>query len=225
MGVEIAGLLHFFGLTGFFAIAGAVLLAWMAWRIVEKAGFPGWLGLGAVLIILTGVGFFVQPILVWVFAYMRWPRDGAAGSPARGYAPSNYAPPGYPPPGQTSPGYVPTGLAPPPMTLGDRRGWRLSGRLASGQPVVLAVDNAVSAYVVSSAAPAKATDLSIADPSIGQPHARLLTAGPRLGLEDLGSPGGTFIDGARLLPEHGPRDITETRTIRFGTVELALSRT
>jgi pSer/pThr/pTyr-binding forkhead associated (FHA) protein len=51
-----------------------------------------------------------------------------------------------------------------------------------------------------------------------------MTSGPRLGLEDLGSAGGTFIDGARLLPEHGPRDISETRMIRFGTVELALSR-
>ena len=50
-------------------------------------------------------------------------------------------------------------------------------------------------------------------------------AGSRLGLADLGSPGGTFIDGARLLPEHGPRDISAARAIRLGSVELALSRT
>jgi len=223
MGLEIAGLLHFFGLTGFFAIVGTVLAAWMAWRIVEKAGFPGWAGLGAVLLTLTGIGSIVPLILVWVFAYMRWPRDDAAlgsrpasaGSPASGYAPPAYAPPTH----------EPKTLAPPPMALADRRGWRLAGMLANGQSVVIAIDNAIPAYVVSRAAAEKATDLSIPDPSVGQPHARLLTAGPRLGLEDLGSPGGTFIDGARLLPEHGPRDITETRMIRLGTVELVLSRT
>jgi pSer/pThr/pTyr-binding forkhead associated (FHA) protein len=51
-----------------------------------------------------------------------------------------------------------------------------------------------------------------------------MLSGQRLGLEDLGSPGGTFIDGARLLPEHGPRDISAVRSIRLGSVELALSR-
>jgi hypothetical protein len=50
-------------------------------------------------------------------------------------------------------------------------------------------------------------------------------AASRLGLEDLGSAGGTFIDGARLLPEHGARDITAARAIRLGNVELALVRT
>jgi pSer/pThr/pTyr-binding forkhead associated (FHA) protein len=59
---------------------------------------------------------------------------------------------------------------------------------------------------------------------VGKPHARLMTAGTRLGLEDLGSPSGTYIDGARLLPEHGPRDISAARSIRLGSVELALSR-
>ena len=49
-------------------------------------------------------------------------------------------------------------------------------------------------------------------------------AGERVGLEDLGSPGGTLIDGARLLPEHGPRDITAARTIRFGAIDLTLGR-
>ena len=77
MGLEIAALFHAFGLTGFFAIAGAVLAAWMAWRIVEKAGFPGWAGIGAVLLTLTGIGSIVPLVLLWVFAYMRWPRDEA----------------------------------------------------------------------------------------------------------------------------------------------------
>ena len=40
----------------------------------------------------------------------------------------------------------------------------------------------------------------------------------------VGLPGGTRIDGARLLPEHGPRDISAARAIHVGTVELALSR-
>ena len=225
MGLEIAGLFHLFGLTSFFAIVGAVLMAWMAWRIVEKAGFPGWTGLGAVLLTLTGIGSIVPLILLWVFAYMRWPRDDAAvGVQPGGSRPVSAG--GYAPPGYTPPAYAPpAALAPPPMALADRRGWRLAGVLANGQSVTIAIDNAIAAYVVSSAAAGKAGDLSIPDPSVGQPHARLLTAGPRLGLEDLGSPGGTFIDGARLLPEHGPRDITDTRVIRFGTVELGLSRT
>ncbi|MDB5489421.1 MAG: hypothetical protein JWQ58_3136, partial [Reyranella sp.] len=42
MGMEIAALMGFFGLTGAFAVIGTVLAAWMAWRIVEKAGLPGW---------------------------------------------------------------------------------------------------------------------------------------------------------------------------------------
>jgi len=65
----------------------------------------------------------------------------------------------------------------------------------------------------------------VAEPSVGRPHARLLTASGRIGLQDLGSPGGTYIDGARLLPAHGPRDITAVRTVKLGNVELALSRT
>ncbi|MBX9945371.1 MAG: FHA domain-containing protein, partial [Reyranella sp.] len=68
------------------------------------------------------------------------------------------------------------------------------------------------------------TELSLPDPSVGRPHARLLCAAGRLGLEDLGSPGGTLVDGARLLPEHGPRDISAARTIRIGSIDLALSR-
>ena len=52
----------------------------MAWRIVEKTGLPGWAGLGAVLLTLTGVGMIVPVILLWVFAFMRWPRDEMAGA-------------------------------------------------------------------------------------------------------------------------------------------------
>ena len=78
MGGEIAALMGFFGLTGAFAVVGTVLAGWMAWRIVEKTGLPGWTGLGAILLTLTGVGTIVPLVLLWVFAFMRWPRDEAA---------------------------------------------------------------------------------------------------------------------------------------------------
>jgi len=93
-----------------------------------------------------------------------------------------------------------------------------------GSGVALTIDGSAPAYVLTGAPAALPTELSVPDPSVGRPHARLLIAAGRLGLEDLGSAGGTFIDGARLLPEHGPRDISAARAIRLGTVDLALSR-
>ena len=80
MGVEIAALMGFFGLTSAFALVATILAAWMAWRIVEKTGLPGWAGLGAILLTLTGVGSIVPLVLLWVFAFMRWPRDEPAGA-------------------------------------------------------------------------------------------------------------------------------------------------
>ena len=215
MGAEIAALMGFFGITGAFALIGTVLAGWMAWRIVEKAGLPGWTGLGSILLSLTAVGAIIPLILLWVFAYMRWPRDEPAP------ASPGYAPP--PPRGPPTPA-GPAALAPPLAALPDGRGWKLTGVLASGGTVSLAVYGGPATYALTSAPAATMTDLSVPDPSVGPPHARLLTAGQRLGLEDLGSPGGTFIDGARLLPEHGPRDISAARIIRLGSVELALSR-
>jgi hypothetical protein len=214
MGAEIAALMGLFGLGSAFALVGLVLGAWMAWRIVEKAGLPGWTGLIAILLTATGIGSIVPLILLWVFAFMRWPRDEPAVGTAPGSAPSAAGPASAsPPPGS------PRALAPPAMKLADQRGWRLSGGGAS-----FAIDGSVPAYLLTGAPAAGASDLSVPDPSVGQPHARLLVAGSRLGLEDLGTPGGTLIDGARLLPEHGPRDISAARAIRIGSVELALSR-
>ena len=218
MGVEIAALMGFFGLTGAFALVGTVLAGWMAWRIVEKAGLPGWAGLGAILLTLTGIGSIVPLVLLWVFAFMRWPRDEPAAGTGPGFAPT----------GRTAGGPNPSGpaaLAAPAMSLADRRGWQFAGTLAGGGVVALAIDGTSGSYVLTGAPAAQASDLSVPDPSVGQPHARLLMAGARLGLEDLGSPGGTFIDGARLLPEHGPRDISGARAIRVGSVDLTLSRT
>jgi hypothetical protein len=214
MGMEIAALMGFFGLTSAFALVATILAAWMAWRIVEKTGLPGWAGLGAILLTLTGVGSIVPLVLLWVFAFMRWPRDEAVGAgPGYGAAPAG---------GPARPG-PPRALAPPAAALADRRGWKLVGSLPGGG-VALTIDGSVAAYVLTGAPAAQRGDLSVPDPSVGQPHARLLIAGGRLGLEDLGTAGGTFIDGARLLPEHGPRDISAARSIRLGTVELALSR-
>ncbi|HTB39874.1 MAG TPA: FHA domain-containing protein [Reyranella sp.] len=215
MGVEIAALMGFFGLTSAFALVATILAAWMAWRIVEKTGLPGWAGLGAILLTLTGVGSIVPLVLLWVFAFMRWPRDepgratlGYGAAPAAG-GPARPAPP--------------RALAAPAAALADRRGWKLTGSLPGGA-VALAIDASVVGYVLTGAPAAQSGELSVPDPSVGRPHARLMTASGRLGLEDLGTAGGTFIDGARLLPEHGPRDISAARSIRLGTVELALSR-
>jgi hypothetical protein len=214
LGISLASLLGLFGLTSAFALVGLVLAAWMAWRIVAKAGLPGWTGLGAVLLTLTAVGAVVPVVLLWIFAFMRWPRDGmptyalAAAGPGTGTRPIS-APP-------------PAALVPPMAAL-PARGWRLSGTVTGGS-VSLGLDGSASSYVLTGAPAQAPTDLTVPDPSVGQPHARLLIAGARLGLEDLGSASGTFIDGARLLPEHGPRDISAARVLRLGSVDLALSK-
>jgi hypothetical protein len=137
---------------------------------------------------------------------MRWPRDEQA-TPAIASVSAR---------GSTG---APRPLPSPPRVLPDRRGWRLEGGGVS-----LSFDESAPSYRLTGGPAVEPTDLVVPDPSVGQPHARLLTAANRLGLEDLGSPGGTYIDGARLLPEHGPRDISAVRSIRLGSVELALSR-
>ena len=206
MGVDIIALLGLFGLSGVFALVGLVLAAWMAWRIVEKAGLPGWAGLGAILLTLTAAGTIVPLVLLWVFAFMRWPRDEAGAVLSYGGGPAATSSVGR--------AAAPAALPPPPAALADRRPWKLTGNLPGGGPVALTIDGSASAWVLTGAAQPLAGALCVPVPSVGQPHARLLVAGGRLGLEDLGSPGGTFLDGARLLPEHGPRDISAIRTIR-----------
>jgi hypothetical protein len=220
MGTEIAALWGLAGLGSAVALVSLLLMAWMAWRIVEKAGFPGWTGLGAVLLTLTAVGTIVPLILLWVFAFMRWPRDdeAAVAAPAGAPAAAGRAT------GASRAPTAPSALPPPPQALADNRAWRLSGKAADGSAIALGFDASSPNWVLTGAAGGPRTDLVVPDPSVGQPHARLMVAGGRLGLADLGSAGGTYIDGARLLPEHGPRDITAVRTIRLGNVELALSR-
>src|SRR5215471_9064706 len=103
---ELSALAGLLGLGGAFALVGRVLAGWMAWRIVEKAGLPGWAGLGAIALTLTAVGTVVPLVLLWVFAFMRWPRDeqGVAAPPAAAGAPRAPAP---------------RVLAPPPKALAD----------------------------------------------------------------------------------------------------------
>ena len=116
MGVEIAALMGFFGLTSAFALVATILAAWMAWRIVEKTGLPGWAGLGAILLTLTGVGSIVPLVLLWVFAFMRWPRDEApAESLGLWRGAGRWA----------CPARTARALAPPSAALADRRGWKL----------------------------------------------------------------------------------------------------
>ena len=127
-------------------------------------------------------------------------------------------------PGQPQPNAAPNAqLAAPRAALPPAgpaaRGWQLSGG-----GYTLSFNATSSAWTVTSGPVERPGDLSLPDASVGRPHARLLVAGERIGLEDLGTPGGTAIDGARLLPEHGPRDITAARTLRFGTLDLVLSR-
>jgi hypothetical protein len=207
MGFDIAALLGLFGLTSAFALVALVLAGWMCWRIAEKAGLPGWTGAGAILLTVTGIGSLISLILLWVFAFMRWPRDAAVPVGVLRAAPAGTAP--------ATPGALP----PPPMALADRRGWTLTGG-----GLALGFDDSRAAWLLTGEGAGAPDELVVPDPSVGRPHARLLTAGSRIGLEDLGAPGGTFIDGARLLPAHGPRDITAVRSLKLGNVELSLSR-
>jgi hypothetical protein len=201
---------------GLFATVVLGLTIWMTWRILEKMGFPGWLST-AHLLSLTGVGVLATILMFWLMAFIRWPRDEQAVVPAGGSGA------GQPPPAPTPPGVLPPPAAalPPPVQVASTR-WALEGTLGDGRPGRLLLDDSRASYVVSRAA--DSGDLMVPDPSVGAPHARLLTAPGRLGLEDLGSDGGTWIDGVRLLPAHGARDITGSARIRFGAVELALSR-
>lgn len=213
LGITFASLLGLFGLTSAFALVALVLAGWMAWRIVDKAGLPGWTGLGAILLTLTAVGAVVPVVLLWIFAFMRWPRDA---EPVRVAGPGGATAGPAPAPATSA-------ALPPPAIALPARGWRLAGTVAGGS-VSFGLDGSSPFYFLTGAPAKGPTELSVPDPSVGQPHARLLVAGARLGLEDLGSATGTFIDGARLLPEHGARDISGARTIRLGTVDLTLSK-
>jgi hypothetical protein len=115
----------------------------------------------------------------------------------------------------------PASAAPPPQASGGP-GWTLSTPGPGGAPFVLAMTEGKAIYVVSGQG--GGGDLIVPEASIGSPHARLHLAPGRVGLEDLGTPGGTAIDGAQLLPSHGIREITQSKKIRFGALEFSLQR-
>lgn len=198
------------------------LTTWMSWRIMVKAGFPGYLGLFNVAGIIPGIGWIIWIILLWVFAFIQWPRDGA-GAPRVAYQPPGPLPPQGLPPLPPGPG-TPQALPPPPQQLPPpaATGWILSGALPNGTPLGFAFDE--SRPILTVGAPAAPADLTIIDSSVGAPHARLHLLPGRLGLEDLGTSGGTWIDGAPLLPVNGIREISNSRELRFGAVTLSLAR-
>jgi hypothetical protein len=225
MGVDLAALLGLFGLSSAVATLALVLAAWMCWRIAEKAGLPGWSGAITIVLTVTGIGGLVSLILLWVFAFMRWPRDGAARWAAMGGTAPVPAPPRagggvalLPSPEVLAPSQ--TELGAPAGRAPDRRRWMLVGGGVS-----LVFDDGGTHYTLTGEQSGAADELVVPDPSVGRPHARLLTAVGRIGLFDLGTRGGTMIDGVKLGVSDGPRDITAARVIKLGNVELALSRT
>jgi hypothetical protein len=223
--MEAAGLGAVFAAKFFTIVLPLIFLGlttWMSWRIMVKAGFPGYLGLFNVTGIIPGVGWIIWIILLWVFAFIQWPRDGAPAARVAYQPPGPLPPHGLPPlpPGPPPPGALPAPppqLAPPAAT-----GWVMSGTMPSGAPLRFAFDE--SRPVLTLGAPKAPADLTIIDASVGAPHARLHVLPGRLGLEDLGTSGGTWIDGAPLLPHNGIREVTNSRELRFGAVTLTLAR-
>ena len=199
------------------------LTTWMSWRIMEKAGFPGYFGLFNIAGIIPVVGSIIWIILLWVFAFIQWPRDGATAPRVAYQPPGGLLPPQGLPPLPPGPA-APQALPPPPQRLPPPAAtvWVLSGAMPNGTPLRFAFDE--SRPLLTIGAPKAPADLTVIDDSVGAPHARLHGLSGRLGLEDLGTPGGTWIDGAPLLPVNGIREITNSRELRFGAVTLSLAR-
>ena len=199
------------------------LTTWMAWKIMVKAGFAGYFGLFNIAGIIPGIGWIIWIVLLWVFAFIQWPRDAAA-APRVAYQPPGPLPPQGLPPLPPGPA-APQALPPPPQQLPSpsATGWVLSGALPGGAPLHFTFDESRPTLTVG--APSAPADITIIDVSIGAPHARLHVLPGRLGLEDLGTPGGTWIDGAQLRPADGTREVTGSRELRFGSVTLTLART
>ncbi len=109
---------------------------------------------------------------------MRWPRDEGAPAGSFGYAGPRG---GAPTTGRSSCRPVDGPARCPRLAL--------SGTLGNGGTVSLAVAGTSGTYALTGAPGAAPTDLTVPDPSVGRPHARLMLSGQRLGLEDLGSPG------------------------------------
>ena len=63
---------HWLFLTIFLLLVGTVLYIIPAWRIVSKAGFHG----AFALLMLVPI---VNIIMLWVFAFVKWPVERDAG--------------------------------------------------------------------------------------------------------------------------------------------------
>ena len=99
-------------------------------------------------------------------------------------------------------------------------GWVLSGFDTNGQPVRLTVSEdelrrAGEGVVIGSV---------LTDPSVSGRHARIVTLGDGIGITDLGSTGGTVVDGKKLEPYGKPTPLRQDSEVRLGDVELKLSR-
>ena len=106
------------------------LTTWMSWKIMVKAGFPGYLGLFNIAGIIPGIGWLIWIVLLWVFAFIDWPRD-AATAPRVAYQPPGgpLPPQGMPPlpPGPAAAQVLPPPAAIPPVSPNPRvirrNGW------------------------------------------------------------------------------------------------------
>src|SRR6185369_3301827 len=96
-----------------------------------------------------------------VFAYMRWPRD----EPGRAVLARYGATPSAATGGALAPPAARRGLAGPQAAphaaLADQRGWRLTGSLPAGGSVAFAITGSAPNYLLTGAAAAQPTDLSL----------------------------------------------------------------
>ncbi|MBL8674629.1 MAG: hypothetical protein JNL07_07060, partial [Rhodospirillales bacterium] len=121
-----------------FTLLFTALGVWMWWRILEKAGYPGWyavaIGVGGFILglipIIGGLVGLLQLGLLYALAFVRWPREGGKvpfDLPGAAMAPAPYGQPGYgaPPPGYPPQPYgqPPQGYAPPPQGYPPQQGY------------------------------------------------------------------------------------------------------
>lgn len=67
-------------------------------------------------------------------------------------------------------------------------------------------------------------EIVLTDPSVSGRHAQIVTLRDGIGITDLGSTGGTVVDGKKLEPYGKPTPLRQDSEVRLGDVELKLSR-
>ncbi len=101
----------------------------------------------------------------------------------------------------------------------------LEGTDAAGAPLALRVsgrDLIKSANGVVFGRNPDMADMVIADDTVSRRHARIMVRDNRLYLEDLGSTGGTRVNGEALDAEGGPANVATNDVIEMGGVKLTL---